>query len=90
MALGATAGKVLWLVTRRGLVLIMSGTLFGLAAALALTRVMRTVLWGVVAVTDTLTFGAVILGLATVSLCACYLPARRALRIEPTVALRHE
>jgi len=86
MALGASAGKVLWLVIRRGLVLIMSGTLFGLAAALALTRVMRTVLWGIVAATDALTFGTVILGLASVSLWACYLPARRALRIEPTVA----
>jgi ABC-type lipoprotein release transport system permease subunit len=90
MALGASAGKVLWLIIRRGLVLILLGTLFGLGAALALTRLMQSVLWSVVAATDAMTFTAVILALAAASLWACYLPARRALTIEPTVALRHE
>ncbi len=89
MALGASPGRILRLVIRRGFLLIVLGTVLGLTAALALTRLMQSLLWGVTA-TDPLTFCAVIVVLATFSLLACYMPARRALTMEPTVALRHE
>jgi putative ABC transport system permease protein len=89
MALGASPARVLRLMIRRGLLLIGLGIVFGLAAALALTKLMQSLLWGITA-TDPLTFGAVVMMLATVSLLACYVPARRALTMEPTVVLRHE
>jgi putative ABC transport system permease protein len=89
MALGASPARVLRLMIGRGLLLIGLGIVFGLAAALALTKLMQSLLWGITA-TDPLTFGAVVMMLATVSLLACYVPARRALTMEPTVVLRHE
>jgi len=89
MALGAQAGDVLKLVVRQGLVLTLIGELMGLAGALALTRVMEDLLFAV-SPTDLVTFVSVPLLLAGVALLACYLPARRATRVDPMVALRCE
>jgi putative ABC transport system permease protein len=87
MALGASSPAVLGLLIREGLVLVGIGMLAGVAVSLALTRVIATFLWRVTA-TDPLTFGLVLLAMASVALLACYLPARRALRIDPIGALR--
>jgi predicted permease len=87
MALGAQAGHVSGLFLRQGLVLAGAGIAVGLAGALAATRLMSTLLYGV-APTDPLTYGAVSLALASAALLATYLPARRASRMDPVVALR--
>ncbi|MFL6285550.1 MAG: ADOP family duplicated permease [Pyrinomonadaceae bacterium] len=89
MALGAQPARVLVLVLRQGLVLTLVGVGLGLAVSLALTRVMSSLLFGVDA-TDPATFAAIVPLLTTVSLIACYIPARRATRIDPLVALRYE
>jgi putative ABC transport system permease protein len=89
MALGAQASDVLRLVLRQGLGLSLVGVAVGIAASLAGTRVLRGLLYGV-APTDPATFAAVALLLVTVALVACLIPARRALRVNPVVALRHE
>ena len=89
MALGAQPARVLVLVLRQGLVLTLAGIGIGLLGALALTRVMSSLLFGVDA-TDPLTFAAIVPLIAIVSLVACYIPARRATRIDPLVALRYE
>ncbi|HKG12067.1 MAG TPA: ABC transporter permease, partial [Pyrinomonadaceae bacterium] len=89
MALGAQPARVLVLVLRQGLVLTLVGIGIGLLGALALTRVMSSLLFGVNA-TDPLTFAAIVPLIAVVSLVACYIPARRATRIDPLVALRYE
>ena len=89
VALGAQSSHVIRLVVGRGMALVLSGVAIGLAGALALTRVMTSLLYGVSA-TDPLTFGVVSGVLVAVALLANYIPARRATRIDPMVALRYE
>ena len=89
VALGAERGDVLALVLRRGFALAGGGALLGLAGAAALTRLLASQLYGVRAL-DPLTFGAVTAVLLVVALVACWIPARRATRVDPIVALRAE
>jgi len=86
MALGAQKSDILRLVVRQGMTLALIGVIAGLAGAFALTRVISNLLFGVGA-SDPVTFTAISLLLIFVSLIACYLPARRAARLNPTVAL---
>ena len=88
-ALGAHPREVLRLVVRQGMQLVIAGILLGIAGALALTRLMASLLYGV-SPTDPATFVAVSVFLAMVALIACYVPARRAMRVDPIVALRTE
>ncbi|HEX7318321.1 MAG TPA: ABC transporter permease [Pyrinomonadaceae bacterium] len=89
MALGAQPGRVLMLVLKQGLMLTLIGIGVGLAGALALSRVMSGLLYGV-GTTDPTTFAAIVVVLAVVSLVACYIPARRATRVDPLIALKYE
>ena len=89
MALGAETAHVLRLVVGQGFATTIVGTALGLAGALALSRAIQGLLFGVSA-TDPLTLGLVIAVLLGVSLVACYIPARRAIRLDPTLALRSE
>jgi len=89
VALGASRSDVLRLVLGQGLKITLIGVGIGLAAALALTRLITTMIYGVGAL-DPLTFAAVALLLSGIALAACWLPARRALRVDPAVALRQE
>lgn len=89
MALGAQTTDVLKLIVRDGLKLVVVGVLVGLGGAVILTRLMATLLFGVTP-TDSLTYGAVIVILIGVALAACYIPARRATKVDPLVALRFE
>jgi predicted permease len=89
MALGARSGTVLRLVLRHGLVMAALGIAIGLGAALGATRLMAHLLYGVSA-TDPLTFASVAAVLTAVALAAAYLPARRATRVDPMIALRHD
>jgi len=87
MALGANAGSVSRMIVRRGVMLAAAGVAIGLGGALALTRLLRGVLYGV-GVDDPPTFAAVALVLVTVAALASWLPARRAAAVDPAVALR--
>jgi putative ABC transport system permease protein len=89
LAIGAQPRQVLLLVLKQGLWLTVLGVVIGLGAAFALTRLLSGLLFGVQAV-DVSTFTTISLLLVAVSLLACYLPARRAMRIDPLQALRYE
>jgi predicted permease len=89
MALGAQAGDVLMLVIKHGMFLTISGIALGIAAAFVSTRLIKSQLYQV-STTDPLTFVVISTVLALVSLLACYIPARRATKVDPLVALRYE
>jgi ABC-type antimicrobial peptide transport system permease subunit len=89
LALGAQGGDVLQMVLRQGAKMAVAGVAIGFAAALGLTPLMTSLLFGVTA-RDPQTFAAVAVLLMFVALLACYFPARRAMRVDPMVALRHE
>jgi ABC-type antimicrobial peptide transport system permease subunit len=89
MALGANPRDVLRLILGEGLKLVLAGVVLGIIAALAMTRLLATMLYGV-SVTNPVIFSSVVLLLVAVSLAACFVPARRAMRVDPIVALRYE
>src|SRR5829696_1739603 len=89
LALGASTIDVLKLIIRNGMTLVIIGVVLGLAGAFALTRLMTTLLFGVTP-TDGLTIGVVSAVLIGVALLACFIPARRATKVDPLVALRYE
>ncbi len=89
VALGAGSGDVLRMILGQGLRTIFIGVAIGIAGSLALTRTVESLLFGVTA-TDPLTFGSVTLLLVGAALLACYIPARRATKVDPMVALRYE
>jgi putative ABC transport system permease protein len=89
LALGAQSRNILRMVLRQGLGLAIAGAAVGLVCALIVSHLMAGLLYGV-RPTDPLTFACVALLLMGVALVACYIPARRAIRVDPLVALRHE
>ncbi len=89
VALGATRAQVLKLVLRQGIWVVIAGISLGLLATFGVSRGIGSLLVGVSA-TDPLTFSAATLFLIAVAFCACYLPARRATKVDPMVALRYE
>jgi ABC-type antimicrobial peptide transport system permease subunit len=89
MALGAQRRDTMRLVLGEGMMVTLIGLIFGLASSLGLTRFLSSLLFGVTA-TDPLTFAGVAVLLAVVALAACYIPARRAVRVDPMLALRYE
>jgi ABC-type antimicrobial peptide transport system permease subunit len=89
MALGAQRRDLLRLVVGQGILLVLFGAAIGIAAAIGLTRFMSAILYGVHA-DDPLTFAGVAILLTLVALAACYIPARRAMRVDPIIALRYE
>jgi ABC-type antimicrobial peptide transport system permease subunit len=89
MALGAQRGDVLWMVLRETLALVLAGVAAGLGLALVAGRLVSSMLFGLTA-TDPAAVGLATLSMVAVGIVAGWLPARRATRIEPTVALRYE
>ena len=89
MALGAQVGNVMRLVMKSGLIIAIAGVAIGVAGAFALTRLMSSLLFAVEP-TDKATFAGVSLGLLLIALAACYIPARRATKVDPLQALRYE
>ncbi len=89
MALGAARGDVFGMIVGQGAKFAALGVAIGIAAALILTPLMRSFLYGV-RPADPITFAGVSLLLVAIALAACYVPARRAMRLNPTVALRYE
>jgi putative ABC transport system permease protein len=89
VALGADLGQILRSVIAHGLKLTLAGVLIGVAGGLVLTRFLRSLLFGISAA-DPLTFASVALLLTVVAVLACYIPARRAIKVDPVIALRYE
>ena len=89
MALGASRKDVLRMVLGEGMRTTLTGIVVGILAAIGLTRLITQIIYGVGA-TDPFTFGGVTVLLVAVALLACYIPARRAMRVDPIIALRYE
>jgi putative ABC transport system permease protein len=89
MAIGAQQRDVFKMVIGQGMMLALIGIAIGLAGAFALTRLMATMLFGVTA-TDPATFAVIAILLTAVALMACYLPGRRATKVDPVISLRYE
>jgi putative ABC transport system permease protein len=89
MALGAETGAVLKLVLKQGMKLVLLGIMIGVPSALAVTQVMKSLLFGLSTI-DSATYVGVTLLLAGAAFLACWIPARRATKVDPMVALRYE
>jgi len=89
LALGASQTEVMQLILKQGLRLVVVGVALGLVSAIIVTRAMKTMLFGLSS-TDPVTYVVLTLLLTAVALLACYLPARRAMKVDPLIALRQE